>query len=116
MKIVPQRVRPAQRIGVRWKWARAAGSVGLLALLFSEVVGFAQKPTAPLPPDVLPFSKGYQVTGNYIVGGVDFTSQANPADSNGLATGTIAIGDAETAGGVHLVGAYLYWKRFIHTL
>ena len=44
--------------------------------------------------DPLRYSDGFLVTGNYVVGGVDFTSNQNPADQNGLATGTINFNDA----------------------
>ena len=58
----------------------------LLVLLFAQAGG-----RAAVGVDALPFSKGFLVTGNYVVGGVDLTSQANPADANGYATGTIPI-------------------------
>ena len=59
-------------------------------------------------PNALPFSKGFLVTGNYVVGGVDLTPQANPA-VNGYSTGTIPISGAP-AGGANLVAAYLYFE------
>ena len=49
---------------------------GLLVLLLAQAGGRAAVGGA----DALPFSKGFLVTGNYVVGGVDLTPQANPAD------------------------------------
>ena len=48
---------------------------GLLVLLFAQAGGRAN--VGAVEP--LPFSKGFLVTGNYVVGGVDLTPQANPA-------------------------------------
>ncbi len=77
---------------------------GLLMLLFAQAGGRANVGLA----EPLPFSKGFLVTGNYVVGGVDLTLQANPA-VNGYATGTIPINGAP-AGGANLVAAYLYFE------
>ena len=77
---------------------------GLLVLLFAQAGGRAAVGGA----DALPFSKGFLVTGNYVVGGVDLTSQANPA-VNGYSTGTIQITGAP-AGGANLLAAYLYFE------
>jgi hypothetical protein len=78
---------------------------GLLVLLVAQAGGRAN--VGAVEP--LPFSKGFLVTGNYVVGGVDLTPQANPADMNGYATGTIQISGAP-AGGANLVAAYLYFE------
>src|SRR5262245_19149854 len=45
----------------------------------------------PPPPDALPYSKGYLITGNYVASGVNLTDQDNPVDPNGFSTGTIHI-------------------------
>jgi hypothetical protein len=79
---------------------------GLLVLLFAQAGGRANVGTE----EPLPFSKGFLVTGNYVVGGVDLTPQANPADMNGYATGTIPISDGALAGGANLDAAYLYFE------
>ena len=76
---------------------------GLLMLLFAQAGG-----RAAVGVDALPFSKGFLVTGNYVVGGVDLTPQTNPA-VNGYSTGTIPISGAP-AGGANLVAAYLYFE------
>jgi hypothetical protein len=94
--------------------ARRLFFVGMLGVLLSLTVGFAAQNPPVQIPDALPFAKGYLVTGNYIVGSVDMTPQANPADSNGMATGTITINDNATRAGAYLVAAYLYWEA-IHS-
>jgi hypothetical protein len=59
--------------------------------------------------DALPYSGGYLVTGNYVVGGVDFTETVNPPDPvTGLSTGTIGITGVPSEASI--VGAYLYWE------
>jgi len=59
--------------------------------------------------DPLPYSKGFLVTGDYAIAGVDFTSQANPADANGLATGTLTVSGVPAD--ADIVAAYLYWEE-----
>jgi hypothetical protein len=80
-----------------------------LVVLLAQTTGQAAPPQPQLP-DALPYSRGFLVTGNYITASVDLTSQANPADAAGYATGTIPINDAAVAGGAYLVGAYLYFE------
>src|SRR5207237_3506529 len=70
-----------------------------LAALFARMEGQAQS------TDALPYSKGYLVTGNYVVGGVDVI--ANNA-TNGFVTGNITIGGVPD--NAHIVAAYLYWE------
>src|SRR5262249_30934925 len=57
----------------------------------------------------LPYSKGFLVTGDYVAAGVDLTPQANPADVNGFASGTITISGVPANADV--VGAFLYWEQ-----
>ena len=68
-------------------------------LMFSPQRGQAQD------ADALPFSKGFLVTGNYIVGGVDLDPHAI---DHGFITGTVPMSgvpaDAE------VIAAYLYWE------
>src|SRR5262249_25953883 len=52
------------------------------------------------------YSGGFLVTGNYAVGAVDLTHQANPA-VNGFATGILNI---DVPQGADILGAYLYWE------
>ena len=77
----------------------------LLMLLFAQAGGRANIDAG----EPLPLSKGFLVTGNYVVGGVDLTPQANPP-VNGYATGTITISNDALAGGANLVAAYLYFE------
>ena len=75
-------------------------SVGLLTL---QTGGHAQV------PNPLPYTGGYLVTGNYVVGGVDLTDDLNPSDPvTGLSTGSIQISGVPTD--ATIVGAYLYWE------
>ena len=60
---------------------------------------------APPPPISLPYSNGYLVTGNYVVGGVDLKAASR---GDGFLTGTISMSgvpqDAE------VLSAFLYWE------
>jgi len=77
-----------------------------MLLLLAATTAYAQ--SAAATPNPLPYSKGFLVTGDYVVGGVDFTPQANPADANGFATGTISISGVPAD--ADIVGAYVYWE------
>ena len=90
----------------RWPRLTAILSTLSLALLFAQTGTYAQFAAAVSDP--LPYSKGFLVTGDFVVGGVDFTPQANPADANGIATGTIAINGVPAD--ADIVGAFLYWE------
>ena len=61
---------------VRRRVKAQIGFAILVLLLFAQTTGQAQLPSAPPPP----YSKGFLVTGDYVVGGVDLTEQANPID------------------------------------
>jgi len=106
------------------KSARFALLVFGLAVLVAQTRGGAAPP-ATFAADSLPYSRGFLITGNYVVGGVDFTSSQNPADINGFATGVINFNNttiestatANTASinnkvpdGSEIVAAYLYWE------
>src|SRR5215472_8903136 len=77
----------------------AAIIVSLLTLVVTELPGFAQS------GDALPFAKGFLVSGNYVVGGIDLDPKTA---SSGFVSGTIPMSgvpdDAE------ILGAYLYWE------
>jgi hypothetical protein len=79
---------------------RVGASVGLLVLVFSQAVGYTAPKPPPVPPNALPYSRGFLVTGDYRVAGI-----TTPA-------GTIAMqgvpADAD------LVGALLFWEA-IHS-
>ena len=72
--------------------------------------------------DPLPYSRGYLLTGNYVVSGVDLTEQQNPPDSNGMSTGTINITKCSPTvttncvpADADIVAAYMYWEAIIPT-
>jgi hypothetical protein len=92
--------------GGRTRWTALAWSAALIAL--TPGIATAQNAAAPLS-DPLPYSKGYLITGNYVVGGTDLTPQANPADANGFATGTVNISGVPADADV--VAAFLYWEE-----
>ena len=73
-----------------------------LAVLVPDMRGQAQT-TNPLP-----YSGGILVTGNYVVGGVDLTENANPIDANGFSTGTIAMSGVPAD--ADILAAYLFWE------
>jgi len=64
--------------------------------------------TAAVDPYPLKYSNGFLVTGDYVVGGIDFTPQMNRPDATALASGTITIGGVPADADV--VAAYLYWE------
>jgi hypothetical protein len=105
---------------VKGRRVSAGTSAALLAIAlvcFGRVGGEAHA------TDALPYSRGFLVTGNYVVGGVDLTDHDHPADENGLSTGTVRIagcppssphGDCVPADS-DIVAAYLYWETITTT-
>ena len=77
----------------------AAGllSIGLAALI-AQTHGQAQG------QNPLPYSTGFLVTGNYVVGGVDIQGQS----VNGFSTGTIHMSGVPKD--ADILAAYLYWE------
>ena len=73
--------------------------VALVLLASSVTTSVAQ------PADGLKFFKNYFLTGDYVVAGVGL----NGRGVNGVATGTIEVGDAVPAD-ADVVAAYLYWQ------
>jgi hypothetical protein len=67
----------------------------------------AESATAQIGSGGLPYSRGYLLTGNYVVGSVDLVEKTHPVNG-GFSTGAITIDgiprDAE------IVAAYLYWE------
>ena len=59
------------------------------------------------PGDALPYSKGFLVTGNYVVGAVDL-GDLDAGNQNGLAAGTIPISGVPA--GAEILAAYLFWE------
>src|SRR5262245_9350746 len=87
--------------------AAALFSIGLVVLM-TQQTGHAQQGTDPLP-----YSGGFLVTGNYVVGGVDLTHQNNPTqfDANlgiSFSTGTLNISNVPP--NADILAAYLYWE------
>jgi hypothetical protein len=77
--------------------ARAARAIVValgLAVLFAQLHGHAQV------PDALPYSEGYLITGNYVVGGIDLQGQNT--------TGTIHMSGVPAD--ADILAAYLYWE------
>src|SRR5437867_6638524 len=86
----------------RWRFVTAGLlSIGLTAL-FAPLPAHAQAAHAPLP-----YSNGFLVTGNHVVGGVDLTASINPS-VGGFSTGTINI--ASVPANADILAAYLYWE------
>ena len=105
------------RVRVALRRSSAAAVAVALAVMFAQLGGGAQT------GDALPYSRGYLVTGNYVVAGVDLTEQQNPVDQNGLATGTIHVARCAppqtttdcVPDDADIVAAYLYWESIIPT-
>jgi hypothetical protein len=79
----------------------------LVLLLFAQIGGQAQV-SGPLP-----YSRGFLITGNYVVSGIDLTEARNPPDVNGMATGTIHMSAVPPDGDI--VAAYLFWETITLT-
>ena len=89
------RIRYAANVSKR---SMALVSLGLI-LLLAQAVGHAQV------PDALPFSRGYVVTGGYVVGGVDL---APASGGGGFLTGTINMSGVPA--NAEILGAFVYWE------
>ncbi|HWL75244.1 MAG TPA: hypothetical protein VNQ74_15345, partial [Burkholderiaceae bacterium] len=83
---------------------RGAALVALVA-----VTALAQPSGQAVGGDALPFAKGYTVTGNYIVGGVDLPAYG----VNGYVTG--AINMTGVPDGAEILAAFLYWETISTT-
>jgi len=82
-------------------WFRNA----VAALSVSLMVMSSQQPGQAQAADALPFSKGFLVTGNYVVGGVDLDPHAI---DHGFITGTVPMSGVPA--GADVIAAYLYWE------
>ncbi|MGH9384603.1 MAG: Ig-like domain-containing protein [Vicinamibacterales bacterium] len=78
----------------------------IFALLF--VVFLAQTGGHAGDGGPLDFSRGFLVTGNYVVGGVDLTEELNPPDVDGLSTGIIHMSGVPA--NADILAAYLFWE------
>lgn len=89
----------------RWRSTRLAGSLSAvgIAVLLAQMSGLA----AP-SPITLPYSNGYLVTGNFVVGSVDLQPQSG---GNGFLTSTINMtGTSAVPENAEILGAFLYWE------
>jgi hypothetical protein len=84
-----------------------AGFALLLVLLFAQTGGQAQV------TDPLTYSRGFLITGNYAVSGIDLTEARNPPDIQGMSTGVINM--TEVPEDADIVAAYLYWETITLT-
>ena len=86
--------------------------LGLLAIALAIVMTPGRGGAIAIS-DPLSFDRGFLLTGNYVVGGVDFTPQNNTT-VNGIAEGTIRFDPLTLNNGVppnsDIVAAYLYWE------
>src|SRR5512143_2369271 len=82
-------------------WLRKiAGAIAVvMTVMSSQQRGQAQA------GDALPFSKGFLVTGDYVVGGVDLDPHSA---ANGFITGTISMNGVPANS--EILAAYLYWE------
>ncbi len=66
-------------------------------------------------PVPLPYERGFLITGNYRVGGVDFTADSVPP-TDGFATGQILFNTNNAVpAGSEIVAAFLYWEAIYAT-
>src|SRR5262245_3146809 len=101
----PRATRSPRNIAVRTVLPAVA-----LVLLVAQMVGHA----VPVPvQSQLHYSKGFLVTGNYAVGGVDLNETYNPIVV-GFSTGTIQMGNVVPPN-ADIVAAYLYWETITLT-
>jgi hypothetical protein len=93
-----------------WR-ARVAFLALVLAALFAQTGGQAQSPNsskagvAALSSDALTYSRGFLITGNYVIGGVDLPR----GGGTGAITFSSANGNAVPPN-AEVVAAYLYWE------
>ena len=74
-------------------------------LTLGVVVFLAQSDGQAQSPDALPYTTGYTVTGNYVVGGVDLLPQSG---AGGGVTGTIPMSGVPA--NADILAAFLYWE------
>src|SRR5262245_51512053 len=84
------------------------GFLSLVTLAWLAFTGAGIHAAPPPPPDALPYSKGYLITGNYVASGVNLTDQNNPVDPDGFSTGTIHISGVPAD--ADIVAAYMYFE------
>src|SRR2546422_1626156 len=83
------------------KRVRAATLALLLAIIFAQIGSQAQQGT-----DALPYTTGYLITGDYVVGSIDLLA-ANAVGGN-LSAGTISMSGVPQ--NADILAAFLYWE------
>ena len=73
-----------------------------IAALFAQTSGLAQPPA-----ESLPYARGFLVTGDYAVGGVDLGEDAHPI-VNGFSTAPIPMSGVPA--NADIIAAYLFWE------
>ncbi len=83
------------------------GRAVFLALCLAVLLG-QKSGQAISAPVTLPFSNGFLLTGNYVVGSVDLPQTS---DGHGFVTGTISMtGANRVPAGAEIVSAFLFWE------
>ena len=75
------------------------------AALFAQASGLAQPAAASLP-----YARGFLVTGDYAVGGVDLREDAHPI-VNGFSTAAIPMSGVPA--NADIIAAYLFWETVV---
>ncbi len=94
----------------RWYWRRrlVVHAVALAVVAAGLVLSLTTRGRA-LAGDALPYTRGYLVTGDYVVGGVDLTEEANPPGTDGMSTGAV-IQMTGVPANADILAAYLFWE------
>ena len=93
---------PRRRVNLNRGIALAALLIGVVAQDFGKA--------ADAPPDALPYSLSYTVTGDYAVGGVDLLPSPH---TDGFQTATLHMGTTEdntVPANAEILAAFLYWE------
>jgi hypothetical protein len=88
-------------------WPRKRVVATLLAVASTIVFGGLLGRAATVDQNPLQYARGFLITGDYVVGGVDLTPALNPP-VNGLSTGTIPM--TGVPANTDIVAAFLYWE------
>src|SRR5688572_8456539 len=94
--------------GKRMSWVRrAAALVSLVSVtVFAQSAGMAQQGGGS-PGDALAYSRGFLITGDYAVGGVDLREETHIIQ-NGFSTAPISMGGVPP--NADILAAYLFWE------
>ena len=94
--------------GKQTSWARRAAALVSLAAVtvFAQSAGMAQQDGGS-PGDALAYSRGFLITGDYAVGGVDLREELHVIQ-NGFSTAPISMGGVPP--NADILAAYLFWE------